>query len=114
MNASIEGTLFVVAAPSGAGKSTLVNALLEREPTISLSVKDFFSVRWREAIAAISAAAGVQTALQSIRPARASAAVARAERGRRGTFICAQAAAIALRMQGANKSRPGLGPGFQR
>lgn len=36
---SIEaGTLFVVAAPSGAGKSTLVNALLEREPTISLSV----------------------------------------------------------------------------
>lgn len=31
-------TLFVVAAPSGAGKSTLVNALLEREPAISLSV----------------------------------------------------------------------------
>jgi guanylate kinase len=36
---SIEaGTLFVVAAPSGAGKSTLVNALLERESAISLSV----------------------------------------------------------------------------
>jgi guanylate kinase len=34
----IEGTLFVVAAPSGAGKSTLVNALLEREPGISLSI----------------------------------------------------------------------------
>ena len=33
-----EGTLFVVAAPSGAGKSTLVNALLERESAISLSV----------------------------------------------------------------------------
>lgn len=33
-----EGTLFIVAAPSGAGKSTLVNALLEREPDISLSV----------------------------------------------------------------------------
>jgi guanylate kinase len=32
------GTLFIVAAPSGAGKSTLVNALLEREPSISLSV----------------------------------------------------------------------------
>lgn len=32
------GTLFVVAAPSGAGKSTLVNALLEREPGISLSI----------------------------------------------------------------------------
>jgi guanylate kinase len=31
-------TLFVVAAPSGAGKSTLVNALLEREPDISLSI----------------------------------------------------------------------------
>jgi guanylate kinase len=34
----LEGTLFVVAAPSGAGKSTLVNALLECEPAISLSV----------------------------------------------------------------------------
>ena len=32
------GTLFVVAAPSGAGKSTLVNALLERDSAISLSV----------------------------------------------------------------------------
>ncbi|MFC4528808.1 guanylate kinase [Dyella halodurans] len=36
--ATSEGTLFVVAAPSGAGKSTLVNALLEREPAISLSI----------------------------------------------------------------------------
>ena len=36
--ANVEGTLFVVAAPSGAGKSTLVNALLEREPAISLSI----------------------------------------------------------------------------
>ncbi len=36
---SIEaGTLFVVAAPSGAGKSTLVNALLERDGAITLSV----------------------------------------------------------------------------
>ncbi|RDI98478.1 guanylate kinase [Dyella solisilvae] len=35
---SAEGTLFVVAAPSGAGKSSLVNALLEREPAISLSI----------------------------------------------------------------------------
>ncbi len=32
------GNLFVVAAPSGAGKSTLVNALLEQEPHISLSI----------------------------------------------------------------------------
>lgn len=32
------GTLFIVAAPSGAGKSTLVNALLEGDPAISLSV----------------------------------------------------------------------------
>jgi guanylate kinase len=36
--ADTSGTLFIVAAPSGAGKSTLVNALLEREPGISLSV----------------------------------------------------------------------------
>ena len=32
------GTLFLVTAPSGAGKSTLVNALLERDAGISLSV----------------------------------------------------------------------------
>ncbi|MGN6282543.1 guanylate kinase [Frateuria sp.] len=38
MSATQPGTLFIVAAPSGAGKSTLVNALLEREPTISLSI----------------------------------------------------------------------------
>jgi guanylate kinase len=38
MNIEVGGTLFVVAAPSGAGKSSLVNALLEREPTISLSI----------------------------------------------------------------------------
>lgn len=38
MGIEAAGTLFVVAAPSGAGKSTLVNALLERESAISLSV----------------------------------------------------------------------------
>lgn len=32
------GNLFVVVAPSGAGKTTLVNALLEKEPNIRLSV----------------------------------------------------------------------------
>ena len=32
------GNLFMVVAPSGAGKSTLVNALLARDPGISLSV----------------------------------------------------------------------------
>jgi guanylate kinase len=32
------GTLFIVAAPSGAGKSSLVNALLEREPGMLLSI----------------------------------------------------------------------------
>ena len=32
------GVLFVVAAPSGGGKSSMVNALLEREPDIRLSV----------------------------------------------------------------------------
>ena len=32
------GNLFVVAAPSGGGKTSLVNALLEREPLIRLSV----------------------------------------------------------------------------
>ncbi len=35
---SLSGSLFMVVAPSGAGKSTLVNALLEKEPTIKLSI----------------------------------------------------------------------------
>ncbi|GAA0718872.1 guanylate kinase [Dokdonella soli] len=35
---SAPGTLYIVAAPSGSGKTSLVNALLEREPGISLSV----------------------------------------------------------------------------
>ena len=34
----MRGTLFIVAAPSGAGKSSLVNAVLEREPGIALSI----------------------------------------------------------------------------
>ena len=32
------GNLFIVCAPSGAGKTSLVNALLEREPDVELSV----------------------------------------------------------------------------
>lgn len=36
--APMSGTLFVVAAPSGAGKSSLVNALLQQEPAIKLSI----------------------------------------------------------------------------
>jgi guanylate kinase len=36
--ASGAGNLFVVAAPSGGGKTSLTRALLEREPTIRLSV----------------------------------------------------------------------------
>ena len=35
---AVSGCLYVVVAPSGAGKSTLVNALLEREPDIGLSI----------------------------------------------------------------------------
>ena len=34
----MSGTLFIVAAPSGSGKTSLVNALIEREPGIGLSV----------------------------------------------------------------------------
>jgi guanylate kinase len=34
----VSGTLYIIAAPSGAGKTSLVRALLEREPSISLSV----------------------------------------------------------------------------
>ncbi|KFN43609.1 guanylate kinase [Arenimonas oryziterrae] len=35
---TLRGTLYIVAAPSGAGKSSLVNAVLAREPGISLSI----------------------------------------------------------------------------
>ena len=35
---AVSGFLYVIVAPSGAGKSTLVNALLEREPDIGLSI----------------------------------------------------------------------------
>ncbi|MEC5163720.1 guanylate kinase [Janthinobacterium sp. CG_23.3] len=35
---ALSGSLFMVVAPSGAGKSTLVNALLQQEPTIQLSI----------------------------------------------------------------------------
>ena len=38
MNPSVVGCLYVIVAPSGAGKSSLVNALLEREPDIGLSI----------------------------------------------------------------------------
>ncbi|MGO4222920.1 guanylate kinase [Lysobacter sp. TAF61] len=34
----MRGTLFIVAAPSGAGKSSIVNAVLERDPNICLSI----------------------------------------------------------------------------
>jgi guanylate kinase len=34
----VTGSLFIICAPSGAGKTSLVNALLEREPDIELSV----------------------------------------------------------------------------
>ena len=33
-----KGDLFIVSAPSGAGKTRLVNALIEREPNLSLSI----------------------------------------------------------------------------
>ena len=38
LDAAMAGNIFLVVAPSGAGKSTLVNALLERDPGIALSV----------------------------------------------------------------------------
>jgi guanylate kinase len=37
-DAGQSGSIFLVVAPSGAGKSTLVNALLEKDPGIALSV----------------------------------------------------------------------------
>ena len=38
MTPLVSGCLYVIVAPSGAGKSSLVNALLEREPDIGLSI----------------------------------------------------------------------------
>jgi len=38
LETTVAGSLFMVVAPSGAGKSTLVNALLEQDPAIKLSI----------------------------------------------------------------------------
>lgn len=38
MPATAHGNVYLIAAPSGAGKSSLVNALLEQEPDIMLSI----------------------------------------------------------------------------
>ncbi len=38
MSSSRAGNVFMVVAPSGAGKSSLVNALLDRDPSIRLSI----------------------------------------------------------------------------
>lgn len=38
MPATAHGNVYLIAAPSGAGKSSLVNALLEQEPDITLSI----------------------------------------------------------------------------
>jgi guanylate kinase len=37
-SSAVSGSLFLVVAPSGAGKSSLVNALLQQEPAIKLSI----------------------------------------------------------------------------
>ena len=38
MNINKNGTLFIIAAPSGAGKTSLIQALLEQEHNLSVSV----------------------------------------------------------------------------
>ena len=38
MNNSSQGTLYTISAPSGAGKTSLVNALIEQDPSIQVSI----------------------------------------------------------------------------
>src|SRR5258706_1393466 len=81
------------------------NAVFMNPSTISLSVNVFFSARWRDAMAAISADAGggEPTASNAI-AAKAAASIRREDRSR--ALICNNAAATGPRAQGSIKHLP--------
>src|SRR5258705_13142924 len=81
------------------------NAVFMNPSTISLSVNVFFSARWRDAMAAISAdAGGGETAASNAIAAKAAASIRREDRSR--ALICNDAAATGPRAQGSIKHLP--------
>src|SRR6266403_3136398 len=82
------------------------NAVFMNPSMISPSVNVFFSTRWREAIAAISADAGGETTVSNAIAAKAAASIRRAWEDRSRALICNDAAATAVRAQGWIKHLP--------
>src|SRR5258707_11945698 len=81
------------------------NAVFMNPSTISLSVNVFFSARWRDAMAAISAdAGGGETTASNANAAKAAASIRREDRSR--ALICNNAAATGPRAQGSIKHLP--------
>src|SRR6266403_4583716 len=80
------------------------NAVFINPSMISLSVNVFFSTRWRDAIAAISAdAGGGETTASNAIAAKAAASIRRACEDRSRALICNDAAATGARAQGSIK-----------
>src|SRR5712675_1369465 len=83
------------------------NAVFMNPSTISLSVNVFFSARWRDAMAAISADAGDGgTTVSNAIAANAAASIRRACEDRSRALICNDAAATGARTQGSIKHLP--------
>src|SRR5258707_4673878 len=83
------------------------NAFFMTPSMISLSVNVFFSARWRDAMAAISAdAGGGETPASNAIAAKAAASIRRACEDRSRALICNDAAATGVRAQGSIKDLP--------
>src|SRR5260370_11793160 len=83
------------------------NAVFMTPSMISLSVNVFFSARWRDAMAAISAdAGGGETTASNAIAAKAAASIRRACEDRSRALICNDAAATGPRAQGSIKHLP--------
>src|SRR6266478_8537513 len=83
------------------------NAVFMNPSMISLSVNVFFSARWRDAMAAISAdAGGGETTASNAIAAKAAASIRRACEDRLRALICNDAAATGPRAQGSIKHLP--------
>src|SRR6266446_8325145 len=87
------------------------NAVFINPSMISLSVNVFFSTRWRDAMAAISAdAGGGETTVSNAIAAKAAASIRRACEDRSRALICNDAAATGARAQGSIKHLPAQVP----
>src|SRR5258705_7406274 len=87
--------------------SSAPNAVFMNPCMIALSVNVFLSARWRDAMAAFSADAGVgETTASNAIAAKAAASIRRACEDRSRALICNDAAATGVRAQGSIKDLP--------